>query len=795
MWLPAVLFAAWMAFIGVDIPAGAAILPAPGKFFHPLQGIWQSVRVTPPAGGRQESVTGETRILFDERDVPHIYAPTLRDAVYAQGWLHAANRLFQMDLATRATAGRLSEWLGPRTLEIDKQRREMGMEWLAQQKVAAWKKSTTVGTLIDAYTDGVNAYINGLSYRDFPVEYKILSQVPAAWSAEKSALAGLSMAISLCIGEDDADLTRARARLSDETFAFLYPDRNPAESPVIPNGTAWNFQALALPLQGPFHPADPGGRTSRLAKRNGNGSNNWAISPSRSATGHALLANDPHLNQTLPSIWYEMEIHTPEVHVHGVSIPGIPLIIIGFNERVAWGTTNSGQDVLDWYQIAWQDSTRRKYRLDGQYQDALLRPEVIAIRGRPSVTDTVRYTQFGPVASFGEHKDLAMKWIPWAMSAENEVEFLYRIDQAGNVEDYRDALGRFPFPAQNKVFASVTGDIALSVSGAFPLRNNTQGEYIRRGDTSAEDWSAFIPFAQNPHTINPPQGYVSSANQAPAPADYPYPAFGRFSFEDWRGRRLNRLLDTLNKATVEDMMALQQDNYDLKAAELLPLLLRGLETSGCSTLAREPLAEQLSRWNYEFDRDSVSPIAFDLWYRLFEALLYDELDSLGLIRPEEWRTVAILRDHPDHVIFDRLATPAAKEGAADIICASFLQMRDSLAALPAERIQNWGAFKATTLPHLARFPGFGQQGLHTSGGDHILNAQKKSHGPSWRMIVELADPPRAWVNYPGGQSGHPASPHYADFVPSFFEGSYFPVSLRPDPGAWTATREIRMFPQ
>lgn len=792
--LPAVAFAAWIALLGTDLPAGKGFLPAMGRFFNPFQGIWQSV--VPPDHDLQGTfpggIAGETRILFDEREVPHIYAPTLADAMYAQGWLHANYRLFQMELTARATAGRLSEWLGPRTFEFDKRRREMGMEWMAREKVVAWSRHPVIQPLLEAYTDGVNSVTSHTEYRDWPVEYKILHQTPGEWSIEKSALVGLSMSISLCLKENDIDLTRARARLPEGDFAFLFPEHNPDESPVVPNGSDWAFTPLNLPDALAFEPDDPGGRTPLPGERNINGSNNWAVSPTRSASGHALLANDPHLNQTLPSIWYEVEIHTPEMHVHGVSIPGIPLVIIGFNPAIAWGTTNSGQDVLDWNKITWQDSLRHRYLLDGSYVDANLRPEIIDIRGRYPVTDSVRYTVFGPVASFGEHRDMAMEWVPMTQALENEVEFLLRIDQAGDVAGYRDAVGHFPYPAQNKVFASRTGDIAISVSGRVPLRNVPQGEYVRQGDTRDAVWSTYIPFDQNPFSINPPRGFVSSANQAPAGPDYPYPLFGRLTFEDWRGRTLNLKLDSLEHATVDDMKRLQQDNYDLQAAELLPLFLRAMQDGGCSKMSASPVGRQLAGWNFECHRDSSAPVAYDLWYRLFESMLYDELDSLGVIRPEEWRTVAITRDHPDHAIFDRVNTPDVREQARDIICASFEQMRDSLHRLDPLARKNWGAYKSTTLQHLARLPGFGIEGLHASGGDHILNAQKQTHGPSWRMIVEMSDPPQAWVNYPGGQSGHPASPHYADFVPSFFEGEYYPVTLRPDPSAWRPVREVKL---
>ena len=508
-----------------------------------------------------------------------------------------------------------------------------------------------------------------------------------------------------------------------------------------------------------------------------------------------MLANDPHLGLTLPNIWYEMEIHTPELSVHGVSIPGLPYIVIGFNESIAWGTTNSGQDVLDWYKIKWQDSIRHNYLLNGKQERATLRAEEIKVRGRKSLIDTVRYTYWGPVTSKGDHSDMAMKWIAHQRANVNDVAFLQKINKAKNADDYRDAIEAFQYPAQNKVFASVNGDIAISVAGAMPLRQKETGQFIMNGADTQYDWQGFIPFEHAPYIINPKRGYVSSANQAPTDTTYPYQVLGSRVFEDYRGRVINMILDTSDKLTVEDMKALQQNNFNLHAAEILPLLFNALDSADCMTEEEKIYARKLKGWNYEQHRDSISPVLFEIWYDEFEKKMFDELDTLKVMHPEDWRIVEMVRDQEQHRFFDVISTADKEETLKDIVCASFSEMVATFLALNDNDRKNWGSYKASEIPHLARLGPFGVAFMHTSGAKHIVNAMGKSHGPSWRMIVELSNPPKAYVNYPGGQSGNPASPHYADMLSQFFEGNYYEVSLRKDPSSRKPVRQINIHPK
>jgi len=537
------------------------------------------------------------------------------------------------------------------------------------------------------------------------------------------------------------------------------------------------------------------GNSSEDQKKDLNGSNNWAVSGQKTASGFPILANDPHLGLTLPNIWYEVEIHTPEMSVHGVSLPGLPFVVLGFNDSIAWGSSNSGQDVLDWYEITWQDSSRHAYLLDGKYKEATLRPEEIKVRGRKSIVDTIRYTHWGPVTDTGDHKDMAMKWIGHQRSTANDIAYLQKIDKAKNLHDYREAMEAFQYPAQNKVFASVQGDIAISVAGVIPLRPEGLGQYVIKGDNSRNDWQGYIPFDQSPYIINPKRGFVSSANQSPADTTYPYPLLGTRYFEDYRGREVNMILDTLSHITMDDMKALQQNNYNLHAAEILPLMLDALKKGNCLNLEELKYADQLAGWNDQQHRDSLSPILYELWYKAFEKLTFDELDSLGVMYPEEWKFIELVKEGDQHRFFNIISTPDKKEILNDIACISFSTTVQHYLALEPDKRKNWGSYKATEIPHLARFTPFGASFLSTSGGRHIINAMTKSHGPSWRMIVELSSPPKAFVNYPGGQSGNPASPHYRDFLEHYFDGKYYEVTILKDPQSWTPARQININPK
>jgi len=552
--------------------------------------------------------------------------------------------------------------------------------------------------------------------------------------------------------------------------------------PTIPSGTPWNFEPLeaqkpnsnfqpstAQDLQ-PFQP-DPM-----------NGSNNWAVSGSKTKSGYPILANDPHLNMTLPSIWYTLQLHSPSVNAMGVSLPGAPSVIIGFNEDIAWGTTNVGADVWDWYEIEFRDSTLTEYRYDGEWRDTEKRIEEIKVKGSETITDTVFYTHHGPVVQdfsgesmrSGIPKLHAMRWIAYEES--NEVNYFLKINRAENYEDYRNALRDFKSPAQNWVFADQK-DIALTVTGQYPLKWENQGRFISDGSDPLYDWQGWVPFEQIPSVKNPGRGFVSSANQDPTAPDYPYYLDDDFApFE--RGKRINERLGAMNEITREDMQKLQLDNYSYHAAKVLPMMLETLDTDTLSGTGKESV-RLLAEWNYHNDSSEIAPSIFKYWWdALYREIWSDEYNSVeaGMSWPERDQVAYLVLNRPELSWYDNMHTDE-KETLEMLINRAFYRAMNNLKEEYGTMSDNWqwGNVSDTDIGHLAQLPGFGKEDLFTGGGAESVNAIRGSHGPSWRMVVELGPEIKAYGLYPGGQSGNPGSPFYDNMIDDWNAGELYPL--------------------
>ena len=345
--------------------------------------------------------------------MPHIFAENILDAYTAQGYLHAKYRLFQMDLVSRNASGRLAEILGPDLIKRDRQQRRMGLMWGAEKTVKVWEQSPNID-IVHAYTAGHNAFLDDLKPKDYPLEFKLLNYQPERWTTLRTALLLKSMAQTLCSRNEDIRATNVKNWLGLEMFNELFPQRILEQDPVIPEGIEYPFEAL-LP-----NGIDRSGIDQLIGHQPienpppGIGSNNWAISGRKSKSGAPILANDPHLGLTLPSIWYETHIVTPETNVYGATLCGFPGIIIGFNENIAWGVTNAGQDFTDWYRMDWVDGQQEKYRMDGKEIPVTYRVEKIKVKGQANFIDSVKYTHWGPVYFEGmddSRPALAAHWI------------------------------------------------------------------------------------------------------------------------------------------------------------------------------------------------------------------------------------------------------------------------------------------------------------------------------------------------------------------------------------------------
>lgn len=762
-------------------------LPPLLPFLNPVSGFWANAE----AVGTQEDetlnfpeLTEPVRVVWDDRLVPHIFAKNLSDAMFVQGYVTAKHRLWQMDITARAAAGTLSEVFGKRTLAIDSLRRGQGVKWAAENAIQGWKKGEDYQYL-EKYTDGVNAFVKTISAKEKSLEYKLFDQKTEDWSVEKSALVVKSMALSLCIRQEDIPATNSLELLGKERFDFFFPEWNPKQSPIIPAGTKWDFSDTLQAVSSVEKTESVGfisHQPFELPSEN-IGSNNWAISGAKSATGNPILCNDPHLNLTLPAIWFELQIHTPEFNAYGVSVPGIPGILIGFNEDIAWGETNVGHDLTDWYRLEWTDKNKNAYRFDNQSVPTTMREEIIKVKGQTKpIIDTVVYTHFGPVTySKPGHpnEDLAMRWI--AHDTPDVFEFRTFLDlaRAKNHGDYVEALKPYISPAQNFVFASKEGDIGITANGRFPIKKKGQGRFVLAGNTSENEWQGFIPKEQIPQMKNPERGFVSSANQHTTDPSYPY--FYHAGFEDYRGRYLNRKLAEKDKFTVKDMMALQSDNYSLKAEEALPILLSLIDEKELNT-AEIGMVKVLKKWDYRYEAKEIAPVIFDTWWKEFYDTAWDEWSDTerAYLRPEIWRTIELMESHPKLSYWDIQDTPDL-ENVQDLALFSFKEAALEILDKTTDKDLNYTENQAFFIPHLGRLKPFFYNNLKIGGTPSALNANRPGNGPSWRMVVELGDEINAWGVYPGGQSGNPADPFYDNMVNQWAENKYYKLLFLKSP--------------
>lgn len=771
----------------LDRPWGG--IPAFGPLLSPFVGFWQNAETV--RHDDQEITLNGTRspvtVVFDDHAIPHVFAQNDHDAYFAQGYLTARDRLWQMEFQTHAAAGRIAEIVGAKALELDRYNRYLGMGYGAEQTLKSMESDPTTREMVEAYSAGVNAWIKQLSPANYPIEYKLLGYAPEPWSPLKCALLLKQMTNTLVGGSDDLLMTNILRKYGPAVTADLFPDYPTHEDPIIPVGTTWNFKPVAIPSAPKDSVANP---LLALAPRRfgpgwrqnepGIGSNNWAVSAQKSATGHPILANDPHLNLTLPSIWYQMQLVSPTMNVYGATLPGAPAIIIGFNRDVAWGVTNVAPDVLDFYTVRFKDETRRQYWHDNQWKPVRMRIERIKVKGKPDVIDTVRYTHHGPVMYEAGRKSFrqnipvghAARWIGHEPS--NEVRCFYLLNRARTFADYRQALAFYTAPAQNFIFANNQNDIAISPNGRFPLKYRDQGKFILDGSNPANDWHGFIPADQNPLVKNPPRGFVSSANQFSTDPTYPYYLNWEFHAAE-RGRRINQRLTAMQHATVDSLRSLQNDNYNLRAADALPIMLPLVNTSGFTADQQKALTV-LKNWRKTNDVTEIGPTIFSGWiYQFMQAVWDDEFpdkDSISTRYPTFDRTLTLMQRDPAARWFDNSKTPA-REQLADVLTQSFRAICDTLTRQkgPIGPAWAWGPYKNTGILHL--LPGldaFSALNLSIGGGSNIVNATSKNNGPSWRMVVALGPQPKAYGVYPGGQSGNPGSPYYQDMIETWRTG-------------------------
>lgn len=728
-------------------------------------------------------------IVRDHYAVPHIYAQTELDAYFALGYVHAQDRLWQMEMQRRLGSGTLAEILGARALDQDRFIRTLGIRHIAAENLRHLDASTQ--QILAAYARGVNAYLE--EGRMLPPEFMLLHCAPAMWTPVDSLVWLKMMAWDLS-GNWWEELFNVRLsrRLSPQQIVELFPPY-PGETPLRLPDLATLYAALDAPAR-VLMATIP----SRAAS--GVGSNNWVVDGTRTHSGKPLLANDPHLQLKAPSLWYLAHLHAPNLNVIGATLPGLPTVILGRNAHVAWAYTNTGSDTQDLFVEKISPHDPAQYLTpEGTSTFATVR-EVIKVQGQPEVEFVVRRSRHGPVISDATAEvqmimppghALALSWVAlW--SDDLTLQFTVKAATARTGAELVQAARDFHTPQQNIVYADEDGHIGFVAAGRVPVRraeNDAMGLVPVPGWRAQYDWIGFIPFEELPQASDVAGGEIVTANQKITPEGYRYWLTSGWAFP-YRANRIHALLDTIPKHTVEDFAAIQRDVKNPVAAALLPFMLQITPASN----DERTILERLRRWDTAMAREQPEPLIFAEWLRHLAALIYQEplgelYDQVGDYRPDFLVNVLSNKDGQAYWCGTAAGEPH---------CAVQLQraLRLAIARLTrryGQDVGQWTWGKAHTA--IAAHQPFGEvpllswlfnvrtakSGAHDTidMSDYVYDAQLAMYlgavGPSVRAIYDLAAPEDAVFILNTGQSGHPLSSHYRDMVRAWAEGRYIPM--------------------
>jgi penicillin amidase len=760
--------------------------------------------------------------LRDARGVPHLRASSLQDLFFAQGYVTAQDRLWQMDLSRRLAEGELSEVFGERTLRLDLENRTLGFRQVSQRALA--ELSPEARAPLTAYANGVNAFIASHRGR-LPMEFLLLNYQPRPWGEIDSLGVALNMVKTLSTTwRTDLMRERLRAKLGSELSADLFPDHSPLDEPVaelsatpgrmpkktaslsfrgVPQArddeesrTSVTFRARFLASLGMTEDVQLGmtrgvddptlaALLSAGSDRNpGLGSNNWVVSGAHTQSGKPLLANDPHLDHSVPSVWYMIHLKAPGLNVIGVSLPGLPLVIIGHNEKIAWGMTNTGPDVQDLYTESFDSGAPNRYLHNGAWVDAEVRDEVVKVRGKRDYRFTVKVTRHGPIVAHPGGRDLALQWTalePHALSALfNAVS---KIGLAQNWELFTVALRDYTGPMQNFVYADRDGNIGYYAAAWVPIRKQGTGAVPMPGSTDDYDWTGYIPFEDLPHSYNPSSGMIATANGRVVPDDYPY-----FITSHWdppyRTARIFQLLRAAKAFTVDDMLRIQTDIVTLEDSWLAGQLLKADFHHHPQDPDAQYAISLLRHWDGEARMDSAATLVCEvtrqaLLERILKPKLGDDLSGyhwamsttfLENVLANNWTRWLPRGDSS----FEETLIKSLEEGVKQIPSRVGSRSHDAW---------KWGNTIPLTFYHplgqgfplLGRLLDVGP--FPQAGTATTVKATTSRHGPSMRMVVDLSTLDHSVQNITLGESGQVFSPYYQDQFEAWYNGRSFPMSF------------------
>ncbi len=741
---------------------------------------------------RVQGINAPIEILRDEYGVPTIIAGSEDDLAFGEGFVHAQDRLWQMDMQRRIATGRLSELFGRETVPFDRMFRIVGLR-RAVDRIAATLPAET-RTALEAYAAGVNAFLAGSKGR-YPVEFDLLRYDPEPWNVSDCLLIGRLMAWELNLAWwTDLTLGAIGEKVGPQDLLDVMPPYPSDVPPTVPAAKGKSFAALTEGMR----------RTGRAFLRFsgagsfGTGSNAWVVGPARSATGKVLLANDTHLQLTLPPQWYEVQLRCPDYNVGGMSVPGAPWVVAGRNDSIAWGVTNAMVDDADFY-VENIDSTGTQAWFDDAWRPLAVRTEEVAVRGDSSVPVVIRETVHGPIVT-----DIAttlqqahppyvasMAWT--GAEADDQFGAFRLINRARNWKEFSDGVRLFAVPGQNFVYGDVRGNIGYRLGARIPIRGSQNAMLPLPGWEKNALWKGSVPFEMLPALYNPPEGFIASTNNKIADRNFPY-----YISDLWEPpSRIERLREVLGRSgeefSVQDFQRLQNDTYSYAAREITPYIFAAFSDSTQWQPEERSLLEYLRSWNFFFTRDDIATSIYQAFLvHLLENTYKDEMgdalyhDWVILVNVPIRVTARLLREGTSPWFDDR-TTPDRIETRDDIVRKSLREAGEDLRRRrgPDRKQWQWGELHTVTLGHpfglrkpLDRIFNLGPYPV--GGGSTSLISFEYSFndpfaaavGPSYRQIFDLANSQEVRSILPSGQSGQVFHPHYDDQTRLWLNGGY-----------------------
>ncbi|MEL3971223.1 penicillin acylase family protein [Rossellomorea oryzaecorticis] len=726
------------------------------------------------------ALSQNVEIIRDNQGVAHISAKNEKDLFIAQGYVQAQDRLFQMDLSRRQASGRLSEVIGEKTVERDKFFRTLGLRRAAEVSYTAYPDETK--QILEWFAEGVNAYIKEAKEDGrMPVEFTLLGYKPEKWTPIDSLTIGKYMAFDLG-GHWQGQAFRywALKNLSEDKAYDLFPSY-PEGAPEILS----SIGDLSINIEESFAGA--------VIPPEFNGSNNWVVSGEKTANGKPLLADDPHLSLGTPSIWYQMHLKSPEVNVSGVIFAGIPGIILGHNEKIAWGVTNTGPDVQDLYIEKRHKKDSSLFLYDNRWEEATFIQEPILVKGKDEIPYEVIITRHGPIISdFAGQSDeehaLSLRWT--ALDPSLELQAIININKAGNWEEFEKALEDFHTPTQNFVFASQDGTIAYKANGKIPIRNKGDGMLPVPGWDKEYEWKGFIPFDKLPTVVNPEKGFVATANNRVIDESYPYHISHHWA-QPYRYMRIARYLEGKDDLTVQNMKELQMDQVNLHAAEFVPIFLRDLRDQEL-TSKQEQAIEILAKWDYKDEKSKSAPLLFHSWMNILSKEMFKKEVPPELMELFEGRQSIVdemlRKAHEGEVSSWFEPYGGYHEYLQSSLNKALLELEESYGTDMGK--WKWGDFHKVYFEHpisgaspiLEWF--FNRKDPIPVGGSRVTVQAASynqegivNHGASWRFVIDAANMSEGYHIVGPGQAGHFKSDWYDNQIDAWVKGEYHKTSI------------------